>query len=1061
MAIPDVAPASSEPSDVRAAAEPRTQSAETVDEFVKTPDDDQSGEWSWEHHSWGDSGWRDDDRWGGRRWWGPQSWNDGRSHGDHGRRTSWDNSWEGGSTETAATANGGSWTYQGDHDDYEEEPHDPWADGRDGLFQGRDSRLRHRQGSWGERPPSQRDYGDVVWDGWRHYTGGSFTTRSEDDKASGETWKAGKASEKLVVPTFSGEDGDDVGNSARSYLREVEAWRRLTHLPQSQQGLVLYRHLAGKAWVAAEELNVDALGRSDGVQYLLGWMRERYLDLEVTRIGKAFSDMFRKLKRRAGQSVRDYNSEYDRLHARLRETGCRLPEECAAWLYVDRLNLEEGAELNLLASVGNEYSLGRLQKAAIIQDRGLRKPWEGGAGKGARRPYTAHVTDNAEGDPEISDEELDGMDDIPEDVAVAYVTYQSAKNRYRDQVRSRGYQGQAEATATTTGNSGGRPPRADDSGAREEKIRLMKSRSFCSSCGKKGHWHKDKECPNNNGGGAADGPKDVKMCNIMPAQVLALRHVGGGEDLLAIADTACARTVAGTQWVQDYMDKLPPDAPKPSLLRECEAYRFGTGKIMYSSFYVVISFRLGQKVVRLRTSVINGDIPLLVSRTVLSKLGMIYDIEQGTADFTKVGLSGFELLSTASGHPAIPIVPVVVDGGNDAALPVEEPRLESREPYTAFAVGFSSRKAHMYNIYHDKKLDPAVKSMLTQCRLPREAFMSWWKHCRVPGDFWIETECSWVRVHLTPRRAMYNPAMWGSSATLQKQMLLSSLGEIRVTEAVCCSSERWLEDVVDTWNQKATSESTLPLLWIGRTIFNKRSPPRDIPLCDQPVAISKMTKTQLLEEALRLGLTVHKSWSPEEIKAIIMEHRESVNEKDAQSLDIQFPSNITKGNLLNLVRDSLNTPDNELMKIGRYRGREFREIPHQYGVWAMNEIKSSQTADDELIRFARWFEAKLQRNATYTGSDLASSHPGPYPGTESSAGSSWRGVWEENLPARAVNMGEGPGRDRPKRATAEADHATYEKDMDDEPNAKTLDEIRKLETRLALLKDKARTKSGN
>ena len=142
----------------------------------------------------------------------------------------------------------------------------------------------------------------------------------------------------------------------------------MTRLPAAQQGLVLYQNLAGKAWVAAEELNVDKLSADTGVQYLVKWISGRYLDLEITRIGKAFSEFFRRLRRRPGQSIREYNAEYDRLHARLREVGCALPEDCAAWLYVDRLQLEESAELNLLASVGNAYSLHRLQKAAVTQD---------------------------------------------------------------------------------------------------------------------------------------------------------------------------------------------------------------------------------------------------------------------------------------------------------------------------------------------------------------------------------------------------------------------------------------------------------------------------------------------------------------------------------------------------------------------------------------------------------------------------------------------------------------------------------------------------------------------
>ena len=92
------------------------------------------------------------------------------------------------------------------------------------------------------------------------------------------------------MPVFTGEDSDDIGNSARSYLRQIEAWRRMTYLPASQQGLVLYQNLAGKAWIAAEELSVPRLASDGGVGYFVAWINDRFLDLEVARIGKAFSD---------------------------------------------------------------------------------------------------------------------------------------------------------------------------------------------------------------------------------------------------------------------------------------------------------------------------------------------------------------------------------------------------------------------------------------------------------------------------------------------------------------------------------------------------------------------------------------------------------------------------------------------------------------------------------------------------------------------------------------------------------------------------------------------------
>ena len=141
----------------------------------------------------------------------------------------------------------------------------------------------------------------------------------------------------------------------------------------------------------------------------------------------------------------------------------------------------------------------------------------------------------------------------------------------------------------------------------------------------------------------------------MPAQVMAVKHEVGV--LIGITDTACARTVAGTQWLQEYMDKLGDKEAKPELSKDCEAFKFGTGRIHYSSFNVILSFVLGDSMVQLRTSIIPGDIPLLLSKTVLGKLGMIYDVDQDRADITAVGLNGYELMLTPSGHPAIPIKP--------------------------------------------------------------------------------------------------------------------------------------------------------------------------------------------------------------------------------------------------------------------------------------------------------------------------------------------------------------------------------------------------------------------
>ena len=87
-----------------------------------------------------------------------------------------------------------------------------------------------------------------------------------------------------MVPTFSGEgDSESLGASARSYMRQVQAWRRMTRLEPCQQGLVLYQNLAGPAWINAESLNMELLSAADGVEYLLEWVRHHYLTIWTLR----------------------------------------------------------------------------------------------------------------------------------------------------------------------------------------------------------------------------------------------------------------------------------------------------------------------------------------------------------------------------------------------------------------------------------------------------------------------------------------------------------------------------------------------------------------------------------------------------------------------------------------------------------------------------------------------------------------------------------------------------------------------------------------------------------
>lgn len=82
---------------------------------------------------------------------------------------------------------------------------------------------------------------DGKWAGVSSWDGGSY-----HDQGGAESGQ--RPSEKISVPEFDGEEaGDgDVGRSARSYIRKVQAWVRATRLPPPQRALALYSSLKGR-----------------------------------------------------------------------------------------------------------------------------------------------------------------------------------------------------------------------------------------------------------------------------------------------------------------------------------------------------------------------------------------------------------------------------------------------------------------------------------------------------------------------------------------------------------------------------------------------------------------------------------------------------------------------------------------------------------------------------------------------------------------------------------------------------------------------------------------------
>ncbi|CAE7456103.1 RE1 [Symbiodinium sp. CCMP2592] len=818
--------------------------------------DTSSWSWStWNSGSWGgrDSTWRDNGDWGHwRRWPSGHSATTGTTGTSGGPPATW--------TGTSSS----TWERFGD-------PSTTWSAGRPTA------------GSW--------DGWQSGWDSARHQ--GASTPAPATYKPDYPAYNGSKGpSERLIVPTFTGESegNGDLGTSARSYLRQVSAWEKMTKLAPDERALVLYQHLSGSAWVNSESLNVEELARPDGVDRLREWIRQHYLDVEVTQVGRSLSDLFRKLRRRPQQSFRDYAAEFNRLLARVLECGCALPDVANAWLFVDRANLDESTEVSLLASVGNKYALKALQSAAIVLDRSMRKPWE----KTGFKPRTQSVnqTEDVEmnSDSEVEEPLLDDPAGHSEEL---YLSKMTAKARYKEVAKARGidYKGtekDADASAIRK--------------AAEAKIQLAKSKSHCSACGQKGHWHKDTICPKHPGGKSGTTGGQTQTIHVTNEVYELVAGVSGG--LQAILDSACSKTVVGTAWLQKYLDYVKDSGYDVIFVYEKESFRFGAASRIYESTYAaVILVPMFEHIVAVKAAVIHGDIPLLMSKPALSRLGLILDLGNNAATFRALQDGEVQLCETASGHPAIVVDHSKLAKPDTSCFPDHwEPHgvaiVRPREVYMTACSGAlgddhvcPGDDSGVPKIFYDKKLDSAVKDMLTDDVLNEELFATWW----------ASTEITSLKLYLLIPLCAMLPVWKMNKSQLMEECRRRGLA----------IGEKW----------------TCPEL---RTV----------------ILADKEFETKNKGQAVPKGLS---SMSLQELK------------DEAMKMELEVRTNDTKGSLMLRIRDA-GAPSDTVMTIGRFRGTTFAQIPENYGDWASEEERrNGDNMHNDLKRFVQWRRHRRSR----------------------------------------------------------------------------------------------------
>ena len=128
---------------------------------------------------------------------------------------------------------------------------------------------------------------------------------------------------------------------------------------------------------------------------------------------------------------------------------------------------------------------------------------------------------------------------------------------------------------------------------------------------------------------------------------------------LALADTCCARTVCGHEWMQERADHLVKTGLPFAVVADDQPFRFGDGPRRLADYAVVMPLVVPgcRKAALLRVSVVADDVPLLISSPVLRSLAAVVDLGRQVYQLdgetpmttTSTGHIGFSITGEAGG----------------------------------------------------------------------------------------------------------------------------------------------------------------------------------------------------------------------------------------------------------------------------------------------------------------------------------------------------------------------------------------------------------------------------
>ena len=493
------------------------------------------------------------------------------------------------------------------------------------------------------------------------------------------------------VPTFSGKQSE-----YREFRRRCDIYAAKMKMAKRQSETIfnIVTLLTGRAWDCIEDLTVTQLEESSAYEKVFQRLDSVFQYETMTELPADFEAFFVKLQRRVGQTVQEYQAEFDHVERRLVSVHkIQLPEKIRAWWFLRRSGLTKEQRQLVLTQLGEtNLTLSKTMSAMnfiIGQDAKMDAPsrWSRGSATSGYKDGAYHVADGQD-DWSWEDEECDenayweedtfgedtpvdqtedyypgayaveddGTLDAPYDteeydnVFSSYIEAKSQLNRLRtsrgfypvvamvqqpfggDRGSSKGKtKSKFKSKGKSKGGKSGAKGKRPQKGSAQARGKDAMGRSLCLRCGQAGHFARD--CPN---GGEKKRKAEDEEFNMVESST-DLEQPDANDEDTAVMDSGAASVLGSRSRIYEYIKCLEKKGVNVDedveVFRCAKGFRYGNSQREVSKHCCLLPVFVGGKKIKVLCYLIEGGAPILVGRPMLEKLDLCVSYKNGQVSY--------------------------------------------------------------------------------------------------------------------------------------------------------------------------------------------------------------------------------------------------------------------------------------------------------------------------------------------------------------------------------------------------------------------------------------------